>query len=142
MVTVIFEKLDDDARLPAFKTEEAAGADLYALGNYDIAPGEVRMIATGLKMQLPKGYEGQIRPRSGLATKKKLTVVNSPGTVDSDYRGEMFVSLINLSNERHLIVSGDRVAQLVIKKTEDVVFVEGKVNKTKRGEAGYGSTGR
>ena len=141
-VTVVFEKIDIDAVIPTFGSEEAAGMDLYAIGNYQIQPRQVAMIRTGLKMQLPKGFEGQIRPRSGLATKKLLTVVNAPGTVDSDYRGEMFVALINLGIYMQEVGQGARVAQLVIKRVEDVLITEGKVDETERGEGGFGSTGQ
>lgn len=140
-VKVVFEKIRLRAKIPTFGSEEAAGADLYAVGNYIIKPREVVMVRTGLKMELPKGFEGQLRPRSGLATKKQLTVANAPGTVDSDYRGEIFVALINHGIVAQTVSQGDRVAQLVISRLEDVILVEGQVNKTKRGEGGFGSTG-
>lgn len=140
-VTVVFERIRAYAVIPTFGSEEAAGMDLYAVGDYEIQPRQVVMIRTGLKMQLPKGFEGQIRPRSGLATKNLLTVVNAPGTVDSDYRGEMFVALVNLGIHFQIVNQGARVAQLVIKKVEDVLITEGEVNETKRGEGGFGSTG-
>ncbi|AZJ33961.1 dUTP diphosphatase [Tenacibaculum mesophilum] len=129
---------------PAYETEGSAGMDLRA--NIDAAiilkPLERAIIKTGLFIALPVGYEAQVRPRSGLAAKKGITVLNSPGTVDADYRGEIGVILVNLSNEDFTVNDGERIAQLVITKHERVNWQEVEVlNGTERGTGGFGSTG-
>ena len=130
--------------LPAYATVQSAGMDLRA--NIDepivLKPLERRLIPTGLHIALPAGYEAQVRPRSGLALKKGITVLNSPGTVDADYRGEVGVLLINLSQEDFVINDGERIAQMVIARHEqgDFVVVE-ELDETERGEGGYGHTG-
>ncbi|WP_028891610.1 dUTP diphosphatase [Tenacibaculum sp. 47A_GOM-205m] len=129
---------------PTYETEESAGMDLRA--NIDEAivlkPLERAIIKTGLFIALPVGYEAQVRPRSGLAAKKGITVLNSPGTVDADYRGEIGVILVNLSNEDFVVNDGERIAQLVIAKHERVNWQEVEVlNETERGAGGFGSTG-
>ena len=107
-----------------------------------ISPGEYKLIATGIYIKIPPGYEAQVRPRSGLALKKGITVLNSPGTIDSDYRGEVGVILINHSNDDFNVESGDRIAQLVISKYENVVWNNVKdIDSSSRGEGGFGSTG-
>lgn len=130
--------------LPAYATVQSAGMDLRA--NIDepivLKPLERRLIPTGLHIALPAGYEAQVRPRSGLALKKGITVLNSPGTVDADYRGEVGVLLINLSQEDFVINDGERIAQMVIARHEQAEFVEVEVlDETERGEGGYGHTG-
>jgi len=129
---------------PTYETEGSAGMDLRA--NIDEAivlkPLERAIIKTGLFIALPVGYEAQVRPRSGLAAKKGITVLNSPGTVDADYRGEIGVILVNLSNEDFIVNDGERIAQLVIAKHERVNWQEVEVlNETERGAGGFGSTG-
>ncbi|MGN1262622.1 MAG: dUTP diphosphatase [Prevotella sp.] len=130
--------------LPAYATEQSAGMDLRA--NIDapvtLHPLERRLIGTGLHIALPEGYEAQIRPRSGLALKHGITVLNSPGTVDADYRGEVKVLLVNLSSEDFVVNDGERIAQMVIARHEQAVFetVE-ELDATERGEGGYGHTG-
>ena len=129
---------------PTYETEGSAGMDLRA--NIDEAivlkPLERAIIKTGLFIALPQGFEAQVRPRSGLAAKKGITVLNAPGTVDADYRGEIGVILINLSNEDFVINDGERIAQLVIAKHERVQWQEVEVlNETERGTGGFGSTG-
>jgi dUTP pyrophosphatase len=130
--------------LPSYQTEGSAGMDIYASvkNNIIINPLERVLIPTGLFIALPKGFEAQIRPRSGLAIKQGLTCLNTPGTIDSDYRGEINVILINLSNEVQTIKNGDRVAQMVIAKYEigtwDLVDT---LDETARGSGGFGSTG-
>jgi dUTP pyrophosphatase len=130
--------------LPAYQTEGSAGMDIYASvkKNIIINPLERVLIPTGLFIALPKGFEAQIRPRSGLAIKQGLTCLNTPGTIDSDYRGEINVILINLSNEVQTIKNGDRVAQMVIAKYEigEWNLVE-SLDETERGSGGFGSTG-
>ena len=131
-------------QLPVYATPQSAGMDLRA--NIDapitLHPMERRLIPTGLHIALPEGYEAQVRPRSGLALKHGLTVLNSPGTIDADYRGEVGVLLINLSQEDFVINDGERIAQMVIARHEqaDFVIVE-ELDQTERGEGGYGHTG-
>lgn len=141
----VFVNLFPDAHLPEYKSEGASGADLYAYVEDEviIKPQERRLISTGVAVQLPQGYELQVRPRSGLALKYGVTVLNTPGTVDSDYRGELQVLLINLGREDFHLQKGDRIAQAVITKVERVSFeVTTSLSETKRGFGGYGSTGR
>ena len=133
--------------LPAYETEGAAGMDLRAAVPEDapvtLRPGERQMIPTGLSMAIPPGYEVQVRPRSGLAAKHGLTCLNSPGTVDSDYRGELKVILINLGAEPFVVQRGERIAQMVVAPVTRGVFQEVEVlPETARGEGGFGSTGR
>ena len=130
--------------IPAYETEGSAGMDLRA--NLDevvvLKPLERAIIKTGLFIALPIGFEAQVRPRSGLAAKKGITVLNSPGTVDADYRGEIGVILVNLSNENFTISDGERIAQLIIARHERVIWKEVEVlNETERGSGGFGSTG-
>jgi dUTP pyrophosphatase len=130
--------------LPAYETSSSAGMDLRA--NIDhpltIAPLSRVLIKTGLYIELPNGFEAQIRTRSGMALKKGLSVLNSPGTIDADYRGEIGVILINISEQKQEINDGDRIAQMVIAKVEQPSLVEVKeLNKTTRGAGGFGSTG-
>ena len=130
--------------LPQYATVQSAGMDLRA--NIDepvvLRPLERRLIPTGLHIALPPGYEAQVRPRSGLALKHGITVLNAPGTVDADYRGDIGVVLINLSNEDFIVNDGERIAQLVIARHETAEFVEVEVlSETERGEGGYGHTG-
>ena len=131
-------------QLPAYATPQSAGMDLRA--NIDepitLHPLERRLIPTGLHIALPEGYEAQVRPRSGLALKHGLTVLNTPGTIDADYRGEIGVVLVNLSKEDFVINDGERIAQMVIARHEqaDFIVVE-ELDQTERGEGGYGHTG-
>ena len=130
--------------LPAYATVQSAGMDLRA--NIDepivLKPLERRLIPTGLHIALPAGYEAQVRPRSGLALKKGITVLNSPGTIDADYRGDIGVILINLSQEDFIVNDGERIAQMIIARHEQAEFVEVEVlDETERGEGGYGHTG-
>ena len=134
-----------DNQLPAYETASSAGMDLRAFIDSDIVlkPFERKLIPTGLFIELPDGYEAQIRPRSGLAIKSGITVLNSPGTIDADYRGEIKVILINMSNTDFTIKSGDRICQMVIAKHEKVEFVEvEEINVTERGAGGFGHTGK
>ena len=131
--------------LPEYATALSAGLDLRA--NIDtpvtLGPLERAMVPTGLFMELPQGYEAQVRPRSGLAAKHGLTVLNSPGTIDADYRGEVKVILVNLSNEPFTINDGERVAQLVIARHEQIVWNETEeLGLTERGEGGFGHSGK
>ena len=131
--------------LPAYQTSLSAGLDLRAnLENpVSLKPLQRALIPTGLFLELPAGFEAQIRPRSGLAYKHGVTVLNSPGTIDADYRGELKVLLVNLSEEEFLIEDGERVAQMVIAKHETVSWLEAaELSVTERGAGGYGSTGK
>ena len=130
--------------LPNYETEGSAGMDLRAniTESVTLGPLERAMIPTGIFIELPLGYEAQVRPRSGLAAKRGLTCLNSPGTIDADYRGELKVILVNLSNETQIIEPAERIAQMVIAKHERVVWSEVTVlSETVRGAGGFGSTG-
>lgn len=130
--------------LPAYATAQSAGMDLRANipESLTLQPLERRLIPTGLHIALPEGYEAQVRPRSGLALKHGITVLNSPGTIDSDYRGELMVLLINLSQDPFTVNDGERIAQLVIARHEQAVLTAVEVlDKTERGAGGYGHTG-
>lgn len=135
--------------LPSYATEGSAGMDLKAFiteeegGMYVILPGDRKLIPTGIHIQLPEGYEAQIRPRSGLALKHGITIVNTPGTIDSDYTGEIGVILINHGSTNFIIHTGDRIAQMVISKYEKVEWIEtDKLDDTERGDGGFGHTGK
>lgn len=143
-------RLDPRAALPCYQTEQAAGMDLAAClprGECDaetleIGPGDIVKVPTGVAIALPEGHEGQVRPRSGLATRHGLTVVNAPGTIDADYRGELMVALINLGTRPVRIAHGDRVAQLVVAPvSRAMVVVVASLDETERGSGGFGSTG-
>lgn len=142
---VLFQKLRADAVVPRYQTEDAAGMDLVAAidGPRVLAPGDRAAIGTGLAMAIPHGFEGQVRPRSGLAIKQGLTVVNAPGTIDADFRGECMVLLVNLGREPVTIEPGQRIAQLVIAPVVRAeVEVAESLPPTGRGAGGFGSTGR
>ena len=131
--------------LPAYATPQSAGMDLRANieGPVTLRPLERRLIPTGLFMALPAGYEAQVRPRSGLALKHGITVLNSPGTIDADYRGEIGVVLVNLSQEEFVVNDGERIAQMVIAKYENADFIEVEtLDDTERGTGGFGHTGK
>ena len=132
-------------KLPNYETELSAGVDLRANIEQSIAlkPLERKLIPTGLFIELPAGHEAQIRPRSGLAFKHGITVLNSPGTIDADYRGELKILLVNLSNEAFSIENGERIAQMVIAKHEQAEWIETEeLEVTQRGAGGFGSTGK
>ena len=149
MTTVRVERLPHagDLPLPAYETGGSAGMDLRAAVAEDapvtLAPGARALVPTGLKIALEPGYEAQVRPRSGLALKHGLTCLNSPGTIDSDYRGEVGVILINHGQEAFVIRRGERIAQMVIARHEQAIMVEvAALDETARGAGGFGSTGR
>ena len=130
--------------LPSYETEGSAGADVraYLSSPVTLRPGERRIIPTGIFLEIPQGFEVQVRPRSGLAAKHGITVLNTPGTIDSDYRGEVKIILINLGDEDFVVSSGDRIAQLVAAPVIQASFVlSDQLSDTKRGEGGFGSTG-
>ncbi|MEL3908535.1 MAG: dUTP diphosphatase [Treponemataceae bacterium] len=140
----VFTLLKDGAKLPEYKTEGAAGADIFSCLEAPIVlkPMERKLIPTGIAVQLPEGYELQLRPRSGLALKHGITVLNSPGTIDSDYRGELLALLINFGEKDFTVENGERIAQVVLAKVERADFISSdKLDKTLRGSGGYGSTG-
>lgn len=144
-VPVAVRRLHPQARLPLYATELAAGCDLAAALDEPVvvSPGRTCRIPTGLAIALPPGYEAQVRPRSGLAARHGLTVLNAPGTVDADYRGEIQVLLVNLGPEPVTIAPGDRIAQLVVAPVARAHFIEVEsLPPTPRGEGGFGSTGR
>lgn len=131
--------------LPSYETSASAGLDIRAFieEKLTLSPGERKLIKTGLFLEIPEGYEAQVRPRSGLALKNGITVLNSLGTIDADYRGEIGVILINHSSENFEINSGDRIAQLIFAKVEQAVWFETEsLNETERGQGGFGSTGK
>lgn len=139
----IVNKSNND--LPAYSTELSAGMDIRAFLKEPVAlkPLERKLIPTGLYLEIPGGYEAQIRPRSGLALKKGITVLNTPGTIDADYRGEIGILLVNLSNDDFIINDGERICQMIISKHEQVIWEEVDVlNETKRGAGGFGHTGK
>ncbi|NBB24518.1 dUTP diphosphatase [Porphyrobacter sp. SLTP] len=143
-ITVEVKRLPHGAGLPlpAYATTGAAGMDVVSAEDVTIAPGARHAVATGLSLAIPEGYEIQVRPRSGLALKHGITVPNTPGTIDSDYRGELKVILINLGPEPFAIARGDRVAQLVLAPVVQAAWSEvAELDATDRGEGGFGSTG-
>ena len=145
MVKILVKKFDKNIKLPAYKTSGSSGMDLMAhiKNKVIVGPGKTKIIPTGIAVAIPKNYEIQIRPRSGLAAKKGISVLNTPGTIDSDYRGEIKIILINLSKKSFIVKSGDRVAQMILCPVAKVKLKEVKnLPKTVRGKAGFGSTGK
>lgn len=143
-IPVQFKRLRPSAVLPAYQTELAAGMDLSADldAPVTLAPGEILLVPCGFAMALPPGFEAQVRPRSGLATKFGISMPNAPGTVDADYRGEMKVPLINLGRTPFVVEPGMRIAQMIVARVERVEVLEvSELTETARGEGGFGSTG-
>lgn len=136
--------LADGVQKPMYMTEGSAGMDVRANIKEPITLGSLErvLVPTGIKMEIPVGYEVQVRPRSGLALKHGISMANTPGTIDSDYRGEIGVIMINLSKENFVINPGERIAQLVLGKVYQMDLVEGELSVTERGEGGFGHTGR
>jgi dUTP pyrophosphatase len=144
-VDVRFKRLRAGAQVPAYQSEHAAGLDLHACleAPLTLAPGDIAMVPCGFAMAIPHGFEGQVRPRSGLSTKFGISMPNAPGTVDSDYRGEMMVPLINLGRAAFTVEHGMRVAQMVIAPVARALVREvDELDGTARGHGGFGSTGR
>lgn len=143
-ITVKFRKLHVLATLPIKHSVHAAGYDLHACldQNLTIKCGSITPVPTGLALEIPAGYHISIRARSGMAVKHGLTPVNTPGTIDADYRGEIFVPLINLGSEDYTIKNGDRIAQILLEKTYEIDWQEGILSETARGEGKFGSTGK
>jgi len=145
MVKILVKKFDKNIKLPVYETSGSSGMDLvaYIKNKININPGKTAMIPTGIAVAIPKNYEIQIRPRSGLAAKKGISVLNTPGTVDSDYRGEIKIILINLSKKSFVVKSGDRIAQMILCPVVKGELQEVKnLPKTVRGKGGFGSTGK
>lgn len=138
------QRLRDNAVLPQYAhgPNEDAGLDLCATEDTVLEPGLARLVPTGLAIQLPPGYEAQIRPRSGLALKHSLTIPNSPATIDPGYRGEIQVILLNLGRQLYTVHAGDRIAQMVIARYEAIEWEEGALGESQRGAGGFGSSGR
>ena len=144
MIKILIKRLSKEVSLPKYETSGSSGMDLAANINskVNIDPGKTAVIPTGLAISIPKGYEAQIRPRSGLAAKKKITVLNTPGTIDADYRGEIKVILINLSKDSFEVEKGLRIAQMVVCPIVQAQLKEvDDLKQTERGEGGFGSTG-
>tara|TARA_Y100000590_G_scaffold379005_1_gene446372 strand:- start:1293 stop:1733 length:441 start_codon:yes stop_codon:yes gene_type:complete len=145
MVKILVKKFDKKIKLPVYKTSGASGMDLmaYVKNKINIKPGKMAMIPTGIAVAIPKNYEIQIRPRSGLAAKKCISVLNTPGTIDSDYRGEIKIILINLGKKPFVVGSGDRIAQMILCPIAKGKLKEVKIlPKTLRDKGGFGSTGK
>jgi len=144
-VKVLKDKNFSDMKLPEYQTSYSSGIDLYAAVESPIVlkPNEVKLIPTGIRLSIPEGYEGQIRPRSGLALKHSIGILNSPGTIDADYRGEVGIILFNFGKDNFVISRGDRIAQIIFCKVEKVQLVEvDELDSTKRDEGGFGHTGK
>jgi dUTP pyrophosphatase len=138
------KKLHEGAMIPRYAhgPGEDAGMDLHSVEAVTLGPGETKLVATGLAIELPPGYEAQVRPRSGLALKHSITLPNSPATIDPGYRGEIRVILLNLGREPFQILPGERIAQMVIARYEAVEWEEGDLGESVRGDGGFGSSGR
>lgn len=142
MAPTVRMTLDTEATKPSYQTPGSAGMDLHSTEVVELAPLERKLVSTGVRMAIPPGFEGQVRPRSGLALKKGISMVNTPGTIDNDYRGEIKCLLINLSNEPVVLEKGERIAQLVIVPVSQAYLeVVDQLDDTERGEGGFGSTG-
>lgn len=144
MIELKVKKVRENAIVPEYQTPFSAGLDLCACIEEDITinPNEIKMIPTGISIELPDGYEAQVRPRSGLASKFGITILNTPGTIDPDYRGEIMVIMINLGKEPFIVKNGMRIAQMIISKFERVnIKLVDELTPTLRGNGGFGSTG-
>ena len=145
MIKILIKKLSKEVSLPKYETSGSSGMDLAANINssINIEPGQTAIIPTGLSFSLPNGYEAQIRPRSGLAAKNKITVLNTPGTIDSDYRGEIKIILFNHGKEKFIINNKDRIAQMILTPIVKMELEEvNDLPKSIRGKGGFGSTGK
>jgi dUTP pyrophosphatase len=140
-IEIKFQKLHPDAQIPSYAHIGDAGADVYTVAEVIVAPQKRAAIPTGLAVDIPIGYEIQVRPKSGLALKHGITVLNSPGTVDAGYRGEIQVIVINLGDEAYTFTKGQKIAQLVLKPVIQAIYVEGELGTSDRGVGGFGSTG-
>jgi dUTP pyrophosphatase len=138
------QRVHPDAILPVYAhgPQEDAGMDLCAVAEVTLEPGVPRLVATGLTIEVPAGFEAQVRPRSGLALKHAITIPNAPGTIDPGYRGEVRVILLNLGREPYVVHAGDRIAQMILARYEAVEWLEEKLADSARGQGGFGSSGR
>ncbi|PQV64946.1 deoxyuridine 5'-triphosphate nucleotidohydrolase [Abditibacterium utsteinense] len=144
-LTIKFKREDaaEDLELPSYQTAGAAGMDVRAAEEKTLQPGETTLVATGFSMEIPQGFEAQLRPRSGLAAKNGITLLNSPGTIDADFRGEVKIILSNLGREPFQVHRGDRIAQMVIAKVERAQLeIVSELSDSERGGGGFGHTGR
>jgi dUTP pyrophosphatase len=142
-VKVCVKRLSPDAKIPKAARKGDVAFDLHSTIDYELRPGERFAVPTGIAVEIPTGYEGQVRPRSGLALKEGITVLNTPGTIDSGYRGEVHTIMMNHGGESFRIAKGMRISQLAIRPVPEVEFVEvDELSDTERGEGGFGSTGR
>ena len=142
LVVVRVKRLSPEAQIPKAAREGDVAFDLYSIIDHTLAPGERYGVPTGIALEIPEGYEGQVRPRSGLALRDGISVLNAPGTIDSGYRGEVKTTLINLSDEPFQVTKGMRISQLAIRPVPEVEFMEvDELSDTERGEGGFGSTG-
>ncbi|MFN9650033.1 MAG: dUTP diphosphatase [Pseudanabaena sp.] len=140
-VEIKFNKLHPDAQIPSYAHVGDAGADVYSVAEVTLQPSDRAAIPTGLAVDIPLGYEIQVRPKSGLALKHGITVLNSPGTVDAGYRGEIQVIVIHLGKEVYTFAKGQKISQLVLKSVIQAQFIEGELGTSDRGDGGFGSTG-
>src|SRR5436305_13060919 len=138
------QKIHSRAILPSYAhgPQEDAGMDLHAVEDATLEPGLPRLVPTGLTIEVPPGYEAQVRPRSGLALRHAITMPNAPGTIDPGYRGEIRVILLNLGREPHTVHAGDRIAQMIVARYEAIEWLEAPLAEARRGESGFGSSGR
>lgn len=143
MLEILIQRIDPELPLPRYALTGDAGVDLYSRVDVDLDPGERKLVPTGIALAIPDGFVGLVHPRSGLAARQGLSMVNAPGTIDSGYRGEIFVNLVNLDRSQPIHLNrGDRIAQLVFQRFEQVMFVEAEeLPESERGSEGHGSTG-
>ncbi len=142
-VKVLVKRLSPDAKIPKAARTGDVAFDLYSTMDYELRPGERFAVPTGIAVEIPRGYEGQVRPRSGLALKEGVTVLNTPGTIDSGYRGEVHIIMVNHNGKSFKISKGMRISQLAIRPVPEVEFIEvDELSDTERGEGGFGSTGK
>jgi dUTP pyrophosphatase len=144
-MNIKIKKLVEDAIIPKYQTSGSAGFDFHTVEDVTVFPKETKLVSTGLAFEIPEGYELQVRPRSGISLKTKVRISNSPGTIDSDYRGLVSIIVDNISSHGSLpyeIKKGDRIAQGVICKVNQAVFIEDELSETERGEGGFGSTNK
>jgi len=145
MIVMIKRIHSEDLPLPCYMTSGSSGMDVYAAvdGELRLSPGEITLVPTGIALSIPEGYEAQVRPRSGLALKYGITLVNSPGTIDADYRGEIKLIVINLGSEDYILKRGERIAQIVFSRVEKAELREiDMLDSTDRGQGGFGHTGK
>lgn len=142
MIKVKIKIINKNAKIPQYNYTNDAGCDLYSIKDFSLKPKEIKLVPTGIILEIPKGYEAQVRPRSGLAINKGITLLNSPGTIDSGYRGEIKIIMINLGNKEIKLKKGDKIAQIVFNKIEMAKFqLSTELKKSNRDNKGFGSSG-